>query len=146
MNRQDLIKTFQTSFGPRRGAERLPRRAQLTPRRSEAGGLSLPLKGEPTNHRNAFSRGLSRRLRYPLSTSLPRETLVVKNSLDAVCIASSRTSPSTADRAGKGSFPRPEGIDGGPGVRPVTLHGFDTGIRSPKSLVRWHAALCADVL
>lgn len=130
MNRQDLIKTFQTSFGPQCGAERLPHRAHLTPRWSEAGGLSLPLKGEPTNHCNAFSRGLSRRLCFPLSVSLPLATLVVKNSLDAVCVASSRMSPLMANCVGKGSFRRPEGIDGAPSVCRGALHGFDVCVRS----------------
>lgn len=130
MNRQDLIKTFQTSFGPRCGAERLPRRAQLTPRWSEAGGLWLPLKGEPTNHSNAFSRGLSCCLCYPLSFPLLLATLVVKNSLDAVCITSSRMSPLMADCVGKGSFRRPEGIHGAPSVCRGTLHGFDVCVRS----------------
>lgn len=127
MNRQDLIKTFQTSFGPQCGAKRLPRRAQLTPRWSEAAGLLLPLKGEPTNHSNAFSRGLSCRLCYPLSFPL---SLVVKNSLDAVCIASSRMSLLMADCVGKGRFRRPEGIDGAPSVCWATFRGFDVCIRS----------------
>lgn len=130
MNRQDLIKTFQTSFGPQRGAERLPHWAHLTPRWSEAGGLLLPLKGEPTNHCNAFSRGLSCRLCFPLSFSLPLTMLIVKNSLDAVCIASSRMSPLMADCVGKGSFRRPEGIDGAPSVCWGTLRGFDVCVRS----------------
>lgn len=130
MNRQDLIKTFQTSFGPQCGAKRLPRRAQLTPRWSEAGGLLLPLKGEPTNHSNAFSRGLSCRLCYPLSFPL---SLVVKNSLDAVCIASSRISLLMADCVGKGRFRRPEGIDGAPSVCWGTFCGFDACISSQYS-------------
>lgn len=62
--------------------------------------------------------------------SLPLATLVVKNSLDAVCIASSRMSPLMADCVGKGSFRRPEGIDGAPSVCWGTLHGFDVCIRS----------------
>lgn len=130
MNRENLIKTFQTSFGPQRGAKRLPHRAHLTPRWSEAGGLLPSLKGELTNHCNAFSRGLSRRLCFPLSSSLPLATLVVKNSLDTVCIASSRMSPLMADCVGKGSFRRPEGIDGAPGVCRGALCYFDVCIRS----------------
>lgn len=130
MNRQNLIKTFQTSFGPQCSVERLPRRAHLTPRWSEAGGLLPSLKGEPTNHCNAFSRGLSRLLWFPFSFSLPLATLVVKNSLDTVCIASSRMSPLMANCVGKGSFRRPEGIDGAPSVRRGTLRGFDVCVRS----------------
>lgn len=53
-SRQNLIKTFQTSFGPQCGAKKLPHRVHLTPRRSEAGVLLHQLKGEPTNHCNAF--------------------------------------------------------------------------------------------
>lgn len=130
MNRQDLIKTFQTSFGPQCGAEKLPHRAHLTPWWSEAGGLLYPLKGEPTNHCNAFSRGLSRRLCFPLPFSLPLATFVVKNSSDAVCIASSRMSPLKADCVGNSSFRRPEGIDGAPSVCRGALRGFDVCVRS----------------
>lgn len=130
MNRQDLIKTFQTSFGPRCGAERLPHRAHLTPRRSEAGVLLLPLKGEP-QITVMHSAGVS--LCFPLPFypfPLPLATFVVKNSLDAVCIASSRMSPLKADCVRKGSLHGPEGIDGAPSVCWGTLHGFDVCIRS----------------
>jgi len=96
MNRQDLMKTFQTSFGPAmRRREAPPQRTLNTPMIWGGWPLPPPLKGEPTNHRNAFSRGLSRsRLPFPPPTLFSLlATLVVKNSLDAVCIASSRMSP-----------------------------------------------------
>lgn len=53
---------------------------------------------------------------FPGSFSLPLTTSVVKNSLDAVCIASSRMSPSKADCVGNGGFRGPEGIYGAPSV------------------------------
>lgn len=75
------------------------------------------------------SAGVSLSLGFPSSFSFPLTTFVVKNSLDTVCIASSRMSPSKADGVGKGVFRRPEGIYGAPGVCQGALHCFDVCIR-----------------
>lgn len=90
-----------------------PRSTLNTPMIERRRSFYPSLKGEPTNHCNAFSRGLSRSLSRRFSSRPPPPPppkLVVKNSLDAVCVASSRMSaPWWATAWGKAALRRPEG-------------------------------------
>lgn len=64
------------------------------------------------------------------SFSSPLTRRVVKNSLDAVCIAFSRMSPLKADRVGNGGFPQAGGdLWSSWFVCSGTLRGFDVCIR-----------------
>lgn len=108
IKRQDVIKTFQTLFAWQCSTEATAHWAHLTPRWSKAGCLLFPLEGELTNQSNAFSgRPHSVSLRFnhnPRHLPLCLPTLVVKNSLAAVCISSWRMSPSKAGCEGSGDL------------------------------------------
>lgn len=80
--------------------------------------------------------GVSLTVSASLSSPPLFPALVVKNSLDTVCIASARMSPLMASCVGKGSFRGPEGLDGAPSECRGALRSFDVCVRSRAQ--RWN--------
>lgn len=132
-NRHNLIKSFQTSFGPHYGAQkkRPPplHRAHLTPRWSEAGGVSYTSSKVSPQITVMRLAGVSLTVSASLSPPPLFPALVVKNSLAAVCVACARMSPPMADCVAKGIFRGLEGIDGAPSERRGALRSFDVTLR-----------------